>query len=326
MIDGFVLLDEVNAAPQLIQTIYQMPPITRDIIFSIVMGLFTRQNKAIESVESYSYESFSRVKWKSLGGNPQGLSGIPGRLGSNHVQQMWTFYNEVEDRRVYAEALWEGFKLSVSPHAPKGIKKIDTRDKQTKNNEFSRRQAVHDRFFYTRIGLLSKPKVVGEQSVPGLGGSIIPKTDEDLADEMYRWVKGEDDEHDRIVREYKAQITTRYEYEKQEREAQREAIRQQQESIEADVGPRRLVAYTTEQLAEMLKGRNAGRPAGARTIQTEPDSRDRLYSRYLERAPDPGLLKPVDGHLVPVQGAMGSSLDEKLGSRRVTFGVADGQD
>jgi hypothetical protein len=330
LLDGYVMLGQPNATPRIADALSGLPRASKEILFSIVTGLFTRQTRALEATESYCYENFSRYKWRTYAGHaPHMHSGIPGveLLGTNHIQRMWAFYNEIEDRRQTDETMWEGFKLSVSPHSPKGVKKIDAKDQETRDKETARQQEAQDRFYLTRIGVLKplapKSKVTGP--VPPSAG---PKTVEALEDEMLRWVSGEADWHDQIVTDYKRRISESYERGKQEREARRQALRAQQSLMEAETGPSRMVAYTADQLADILKTRQPG-PAGVRTVQSTPAPREHLYSKYLQREPDAGLLKVEGQHLVsggePI-GPRSMSLSEQVADRQVEYRVAEDED
>ena len=151
MIDGINLLDEPGATPRIAGIIRGLPRSTQEILFTISVGLFTRQNKASRGMESFCYEDQSRFRWRSLGGAPiVTQAGIPGveRIGTNHVQRMWSAFNAFEDQREQSDSMWEGFKLSASAMAPKGIQKIDAKDKERRRKEKDRRQTVQDYFYY----------------------------------------------------------------------------------------------------------------------------------------------------------------------------------
>ena len=316
VVDGIVLLGHANAAACVTNVLRTLPSGALEKLFSVLAALFARHAKALHSVESFCYEGTSRYMWKTHGGHhPATHSGIEGTssLGSNGIQRMWTFFNTVEDQRLRDEMLWEGFKLTTSAQAPKGIKKIDERDKRVLQQEMDRRQELQDRFYYETLGLI-KPKgeeTDGDAPVAKLGS----KSPDDLANEMYRWVVGEEDQHDTIVNAYKRQVTERYEQEKQDREKRRAAIQREQNQTAESATATALVGYTPEQLQEILKGRGAGAP-GVKQIMDEGGSRDYLYNRYLERDPDSGVLKPEAGRLQPGEGR---DLTETLANRRVPF-------
>lgn len=318
LMDGYVLLGNVNAVPRIAAAFYHLPKSSQEILFSVMLGLFSRQSKAMDAIESYCYESGSRLQWKTYGGHlPKEHAGIQGvdSLGSNHIQRMWAFFNDIEDQRHQDETLWNGFKLSVSPHSPDGVKKLDAHDTQKRQNELSRRQAVHDRFFYTKTGVI-KPGQKEDRKIYGV--VVQPKTDEDLVDEMYRWVTGKEDAHDKAINDYKQKIQDRYEQEKQDQLQRQMELRARREQVEAAIpGKPRLVAYTPEELTEILKNRQPGK-AGARNVTIAPPGRDYVYSKYVEKAPIPGNLRPQDGKLA-VGTDKGSDLTQQIAQRQVRF-------
>ena len=313
MVDGISLLGEPHAVPALVKVFRRLPQRTREILFSLVLGLFARQNRAIEGVEAYCYEPLSRFQWRSAGNQlATGHIGIPGieQIGSNHIQRMWAFYNEVEDRRERDEAFWDGMKLVASASAPKGISKIDQRDKQLWQTEKGRRQSVQDKFYYTRMGMIPKegPKTPDAARIGGV------KSVDDLAEEMRRWVAGEEDQHDKIVSEYKRKVVEKYEREKAARERKAEQLRQQLELGPDRVSP--LVGYSQAQLAQILRDRGVGTPGVRRISLGVAERREYLYTKYLEKEPAAGLLQEQDGRLVP---AGKKDLTERIAGRRVAF-------
>ena len=324
MINGYCLLGEPHSVPRTAQLVRNLPRLAKEILFSLVVGLLTRQNKAIKGIESYCYEGMSRFKWKSYGRSlPIQHSGIPGveKIGTNNIQRMWLFYNEVEDQRTYDETMWEGFKLSASAMSPKGVKKIDDKDRQNRIDEEKRRQTVHDRFYYTCLGILTENEKQGKSGVTLQNAS---KTAEDLEREMYMWVTGQEDWHDKIVNEYKQQISERYMKEKAEREARAEILRQRREEDDGTQIGTALVGYTPEQLADILAQRQPGAP-GAKQVYDDPYGgvREYLYKRHLEKAPDTGLLKAVDGKVNVKEGV---NITHQIADRQVAFNTESSEE
>ena len=321
--NGYDLLGEQHAVPRLAKAFRALPANVRQVLFNVVISLYDRVAKATEAIESYAYETVSRYKWRSNGGGlPAGLTAAG--VGTNHVQRMWTFYNMVEDLRVADDNLWEGFKLSTSPHAPKGIKKIDDRDRQAKQMEKDRRQTVQDRFFYTVKGLVAPlTKGTAPQASKTQPMGLHPKSVDELAEEMRRWVAGEDDWHDTVVHDYKQTIVTNYEQHKRdsaERAAMLAALHE-----EESAAPRPLVAYTPQQLEEMLRDRGEGGHSGVRTVATGMNPvREHLFEKYLGREPDRGALATTEDGRVVVGTPSGDDgntlLGDRIAERQVGFG------
>jgi len=321
MVNGYNLLGEVHAPPAIAKLLRKLPKNVRQIMFNVVLSLFGRVNKAIEAVEAYTYESTSRYKWRSYGGHISAKHSGFDQLGTNHVQRLWTFYNITEDTKVADESMWEGFKLVTSAQAPKGVKKIDDRDRQTRQLEKDRRQAILDRFYYVCKGVM-KPltKDSSKNDVnPNLMGS---KSADDLAQEMHNWVSGSDDWHDQVVNNYKQRIVNNYEQHKVEAAERAAALAELHEQESGE--PVQLVGYTPEQLADILKDRNPGSP-GVRQVGAGMNGvRDHLYKKYLERGADPGALRGTeDGRIAIVDPEERMSLDEQIANRQVTFSVGE---
>jgi len=300
MIDGYLLLGDPQAAAFIYHKISKLPTAVRDTLFSIVMGLHHRQSRALSAVEAYCFEAVSRFKWRAYRNGPvNSHAGVPGSdsLGLNHVQQMWAAFNEVEDRRNEEESLWEGFKLVASAQAPKGVKKIDEADRRRRSSEEARRQDILDKFYYSQVGILDPRGKAHEGQHQFVSRA---KTVEELEEEMYNWVTGKEDWHDKVVREYKEALIARYEQEKAEAAARAEALRKAHEEESGEPAP--LIGYSPEQLAEILRERDGGLQGVARVF--DDDRRDSVYRKYLVRAPDAGRLRPTaDGKLV-VEGEM----------------------
>lgn len=324
LVDGYSLLMESHAVPRLARLVARLPSRTRELLFSLVMGLFNRQNQAGAAAESFLYEDHSRSMWRTYGGSlPTQHAGIPGveRIGTNYLQRMWIAFNTAEDGREAGEMQWEGFKLMASAMAPKGIKKLDQRDRQIRADEVDRRQRVHDRFFYSKLGYVTPDGQVLDPRLKDLPGVTIigAKSAEDLADEMKRWVKGEDDQHDRVVREYKDRIREGHDRIQRERETRLELIRQEAARRGHDLSvPTPLVGYTAGQLAEILQKRGAGTP-GVRRVDVGPNA-ESIYQKYLAEEPDAGILQ-VEGELL--KSPDGGRLAREVAQRQVPFGSGE---
>ncbi len=315
MANGYNLLNEDNAIPMMKKIIMKMPPNVRAILFNEVGAMFDRVNDAMEAVESYAYEKASRYKWRSLGGQPfHSHNGLKGNIGTNHVQRMWTFYNMIEDQRVADEVYWDGVKFATSAHSAKGVKKADDKDKQHRKDEQDRRQRVQDTFFYTVKGVVKKVEP-GAKAEPKLNGQ---KTSDDLAEEMRRWVAGEADWHDDIVNNYKRMVSENYERHKQEAADRAAILATAREDDSGQTQP--MVAYTPEQLADILKDRGHG-VAGVRQVGTGPQVvREHLYTKFLGREADSGVLQVTpDGQMAIVAPDARPSLDQQIEGRNVVF-------
>lgn len=326
MVNGVNLLEERNFTPRLYKMVCRLPHRARRILYSAVIGLFARADRASEGVEAYIYEDSSRSRWRMLGkAQFSEHLGVPGAnsLGANFVQQIWTAFNQVEDERHDSERQWEGFKLVASTHAPKGVQKMDQKDKQRAQEESARRQAVMDRFCYYREGLIDRRGYHKDQN-HDLTGAVIhqPKSASQLSDEMRRWVEGEHDLHDMIVENYKNQILARREAEEREREQRRLALQAELERREeAEMEPLPMVAYSPRQLQQILSDRNAGKARGRRIYDDSRGKTERYVGGFLAKEQRRGLLKKTaEGALVdadPHAVRRHQSLQSALESRQV---------
>lgn len=323
MVNGINLLTEPHAAVRMFDAVQRLPRPSREILFSLVIGLYMRQNRAIEAVEPYCYESVSRFRWKGFNSHaPSIYSGIPGagNLGLNYVQQMWAAFNDIEDKRNQEQSLWDGFKLVASAASPKGIKKIDQKEQQMKQAEDERRQAVRDRFYYICKGLLMPDGKAKDDFSPYI---TFSKTPDDLAQEMYNWVTGKEDHHDKVVNDYKRRVIAKYKAEKEAREERQEALRKRLDEQASQFGEmeRPLVGYTAAQLQEILKGRQ---PGVKRVFTSDRDDRDYLYEKYLESNPDAGMLTGDEGRVGMRPG--GRDFTEALENRAIPFRRGPGEE
>jgi len=315
MVGGYNLLNEDNVVPLMAKSIRKLPPNVRVILFNEVMSMLDRVTAALDAVEPYAYEKVSRYKWKSFGNQPfSSHNELNTKIGTNHVQRMWTFYNQIEDQRVKDDVYWDGIKFATSVHASKGVKKIDDRDKQNRKEEQDRRQRVQDTFFYTVKGVIRKEELDKTKGDLKSGG----KSADDLSDEMRRWVSGEADWHDDIVNNYKRMVASNYEKHKQALAEQAAMLAVARDDINSDT-PQPIVGYSAQELSEILKERGQGVP-GVRQVGGGPEVvREHLYTKFLGREADSGALQVNDGQMVIVSPNDGIPLEQRLEERNVVF-------
>ena len=332
MVDGQSVLGQDSAVPFLAKYLRGMPPNTLNILFSVLLGLFSRVQKAVNTVVAFSYEAESRYKWATYGKAHTTLgSGVAGseRLGLNTVQQIWVAFNQHEDQRILDDQQWDGFKLVASSNAPKALQKLDEADQRRRKEEKERREAFADTTYYTRLGLLDPEKADG--TTLGSSHRMQSKSVEDLEDEMRRWVTGDADIHDQVVAEYKANIRAQREQEKAEQAARRAALqaereRQEQEALSTGFRPQPLMALTGSQLQQMLQGRGSFGRSGTTFIPSAPHG-DRLYDKYVaEGAVVPGNLKVQGDKVLDPQAnpeADARTLNQLLKGRNPAFGSGE---
>lgn len=319
MLNGQIVLGDPNVAVLVAHSLRFLPSRSLDLLFSQFMGLTKRVNDAMEGLEAYCYEESSRTLWRQFGRvSPvsEAISGVPGieRLGSNHLQRMWMSYNSLEDTRIADEMAWSNAKLIASASSPKGVQKLDQHDKDRREEEAARRQAVMDKFFYLSRGIITQEQA--EQKDTGF--ALQPKTKEQLEDEMRRWVAGEKDEHDLIVENYKNRIRQRIADEARRRHEQLLKVQQELAAEgQEDPGPLKLIGYTADQVGEIL-ARRQHTPGVAHLPQI--DNRHYIYDRWIDRQAGAGMLQVEGGSVVKEESPPEGDLNDQIARRRVTFG------
>lgn len=326
MIDGHYLLGDYPAPMKSVfDWVNRSNRITVRALFSVVASFFLRYQKVNPLLESYLYEDISRRKWASAKTLNTYLmeGGFPGssRIGMNPYQEIWVDWNQREDSRQSDEYSWDLTKVLVSVHSNKYAKKLDSRDKTRLESEKGRRSSVQDRAYYVWSGALDeKGNRLDEDNSLKV---FQPRTSEELAEEMRRWVAGEKDFHDQVVDDYMERVRSEYERRDTEKEqALREAAeRRARQEQETGFAPPSLIALTPDQVANLVSQR--GRPSGAKFIQ-EADPVSRLYNRYVRDLPDPGKLQVVGGRVVPYTnptegGETPPSLDDLIANRKPSF-------
>lgn len=201
---------------ELLAEVSEIPDNIRHDILREVLYLQKAQDVTIKQLEAYSFEPESRHQWPSYRGsriNDVALTGVEGtdRLGINTHQIAWVYLNEEEDDRLKAEDQWGFAKFIASATNPKGVKKIDDRDKA----RLKRLDEDRDRI---KKGEQYQGKVrVEARSVDELRKQLIADID------------GKKDLHDRIMEEYETSIAKRRQERRDRMERELETRRQQRE-------------------------------------------------------------------------------------------------
>jgi len=196
-------------------------------------------------------------------------------------------------------------KVLVSVQSSKSAKKLDSKDKNRSETEKNRRSGVQDKAYYRFTGDLDEEDKDNQHPILRINQ---PRTAYELAEEMRRWVAGEQDFHDKVVSDYKDRVKTGFESKEaaeKEAMARAQARRRQEEQILGTTKPS-LVAFTKEQLSEHLP-RNE-RPGARFVVEATPVAR--TYNRYIRDLPDPGTLEVKDGRVVYKDPSTGLSEEE----------------
>lgn len=326
MIDGYSTLESYpNVTRQVYDLLMKSHKSIVRAVFHQSVTFFERIRKANIVFESYLYEDESRRLWKAAKLSPQLvlMGSYPGaeRLGTNSIQKVWLDWNQSEDDRIGDDYSWSLTKVLVSVQSSKGAKKLDSKDKARADREKSRRSEAQDKAYYKWLGVLDEKE---RSPVESSMEVFQPRTADELAEEMRRWLAGEHDFHDRVVEDYK----NRVKQEMEEREAdQQKAVeeaqaRREREEQETGFSRPALVAYTPEQLARLVPEK--AKPGAKFIIEANPTSR--TYNKYLRDAPDAGSLKVEGGRVVAYTSPTGGeapnearpSLNDLIAGRKPT--------
>ena len=322
-IDRTVIIDDQAAVHVIEEWLQTLHPHVKDSMIYVLLGLMARARRAERDVYYYCYEAQSRLAWRSLRPNltPSQAHGLGfEKLGVSMVQRIWQAYNTSEDQRIDEMVQWSMTKNIMSCHAPKGVQKMETRDKQNLEKRKNDQQKLLDKFYYRQIGLLDENGNEREESKE-IDGYKMAHTPEELADEMHRWVTGQQDTHDQIITEYKEGIRQRMVDERMERDRKLAQIRREAEIASKTFGydPNRpaVVGYSLEQVQKMLRERGGNVPSGLRQIGYSPSRRERAFDKWVEGEIDSGNLEAVDGTLVERSGSdRTQTLQDKIMARR----------
>ena len=237
-------------------------------------------------------------------------------MGLNLIQSSWTSWNRLEDEREAQEYIWSNTKVMVSLQSYKGYEKLHSRDQSRKQSEDERRQNVIDR---ARNRFLYGPDATTETP---RGESVRKaRTNEELEDEMRRWIAGDLDDHDQIVEAYKNRIRDEQEERERQKEALLKELRAKREQEEQTLGvPKPLLRpITPEEMAAI----RAGQPTSGAKFIVEADPVSRTFNRYLRPTVQAGNLSvDATGKIVekaPDVAAPAQSLDEQIAARKVVL-------
>lgn len=322
MVDGIPLLESKGLAHRAaLDHVMRADKTLIRVMIGTAYGFYTRMREAQFFLEPYLYEEESRRMWRGLSNGQHPLhtkSSIPGveKLGLNLIQSSWVSWNRMEDDREAQEYIWSNTKVMVSLQSYKGYEKLHSRDQSRKQSEDERRQNVIDR---ARNRFLYGPEVTTETP---RGESVRKaRTNEELEDEMRRWIAGDLDDHDQIVEAYKNRIRDEQEERERQKEAILEELRAKREQEEQTLGvPKPLLRpITPEEMAAI----RAGQPTSGAKFIVEADPVSRTFNRYLRPTVQAGNLSvDATGKIVekaPDVAAPAQSLDEQIAARKVVL-------
>lgn len=190
MVGGQIIDGEQGVLLELVQMFERMDGAAREVFFQAFLQLRRRVQVSLTRSEAFLYETESRYLWAGQGAH------IQTRGTQNGIQHLWVYYNVLEDRREHNQHLWALTKFIAGTQAPKGIQKLNTRDKKHEKTLEKKRQRVCDQMFYTANNI-EFPKAQASD-LPWLVINPL-ESEEDLQREFGNWVSGKKDTHDQIV-------------------------------------------------------------------------------------------------------------------------------
>lgn len=297
MVDGQIILGDEGALHRVYQMCASLPFNILEDLYSILNALMRHVNEATHRMEGYLYEHESRYLWRSEGADlvKEGRLSSNG-MGLNPLQKLWLFYNQLEDENERERHEWELAKFVAGPHVPKGIKKINAKDKQARADMKRKRESAMDRIYHEAQGSIPRREKGEKRKGRFEGWQVqIAETEEELHDEMRRWVAGIKDPHDNVIDYVKAKIKTEREQARVQADAQREALRRAME--EEGIGPTRMVPLTGKAAQEFIE-RVKSRVGGISKV-TNDATHNSAYEKYIKNNPEVGVLRVDDqGNIV----------------------------
>lgn len=252
----------------------------RRLLFNLI-SLIKKAQDSYDYLEAFCYEPESRSLWATW--KAQQAFGYPPVLGVEQftsIQTSWVIWNQSEDQRLESKSEWDRTFFAASAmnsSVSKIRKKWDSADeKEEREREKIRVNA--------RKGITKEREDKRER----INGVVKDKGEEDLRDEMRRWITGEEDEHDQIIREYKDRM--RRSISEAELRAQRvreEAAARRRDNFALDkssIGSP-IVGLTDEQVLSLSKKRSSLLPTGE-----YEEKHDRIMSRYITTQESKGNL------------------------------------
>lgn len=153
-------------------------------------------------MEAFCFTALSRNLWFSWKHSHQ--LGFPLKNQDRPLTQLqinWIAYNVAEDERIRINHEWSRSFFVASSMNPKGVEKVRQRWEENETKEQEHRQKV--------IEAAKKGEVVRGRAEDN------EKSFEDLRREYRNWVDGVEDEHDRMVAQYKEWVETKIQQQKQ---------------------------------------------------------------------------------------------------------------
>lgn len=279
----------------------KMPAISVRHLFYSVVSLLGRAKRAHEYLEPFCYEDESRSLWRRWNADRSfGYSPVSFQTRLNEAQTSWVVWNQVEDERMETKTRWEQALLVASAFNGKSAKELSNRW----NGEDSREKDYRE-----RIKSLAREGKISTADTKAMRAKV--ETFDDLREEMKRWMAGEEDEHDRIVREHKDYMYAKIEEDRVRAEEASERNRQRLEDLSVLNAGAPIRAFSDEEIARLNLA-----PKRAKTSSEYEERFDHVKKRYIYAQETSGSLVVDDeGQIVSELPPPKKSLMEQLEGR-----------
>lgn len=196
------------------ELVYDWPKQLIIKLFNVYLSLCERARTATKQIDKFIQTNDSKVRWSILKSTKTSLNSavITGNpefesRGLSYPQQVWIFFNEQEDVISENKLNWSRVEYMTESICsfinPKAMKQVQHKKQLENDEEFKKQQKEESK----RIQKESKEKTMIENSADDLFDSLERRKDETALEYRERVAKAvskawEEDEHDRIVREY----------------------------------------------------------------------------------------------------------------------------
>lgn len=294
-----VLVDRQRWVPKIANTFRDMQPSAKAKVIRHLSELNRRSANATTLTEAYAMESYSRYRWAQFHGLDLSSSAVTGidsteSLGLNWAQLTWRALNYYEDLATVYEREWDNAKFIGSCSAGKGMQKIYNKDHDRHRKEAEDLIARKDKIL--RHVIEGRPL---EDGTTIRNGQVVEvaTTVEQLADQLDRSLRGEQDWHDRVVAEHEQRALTQRQKQKDHLASLTEASNKKFEGRYISGGSNELVGLSPQQVAERIQR--------SRQIQAQDLARGMVYPDA-EKADR--LNKFLDRH-----GILGQDIETTIG-------------
>lgn len=274
--DGQILEREQEAVVWL-HKMLKMFPFELKKQLSLATTLLTKRFfRARERALSYFYERESRDLWGGRG--TKLFDNSFAWVGRNSIQDLWVYYNRTEDLRLQRMFEQNMHAFSVSPHAPKSIKKINDRMKSDERILEIERSVVQDKMYFAAFNIEFEDNRFLRQGFDHIEVAI---TYEDLERQMKDYFEGKKDQHDLVVDEIRQRMIARKRRQEELREQRRrEAQKLREQYVADDEGSQVLVGKEAEEFIRRMQEESKRPNVG---FVVEDDRSQVAFKKHIEQ-------------------------------------------